>query len=104
MLKGDHIVLFPETAIPRYSDGSVTEFHRSFALIGEYYRRATGRLAAFCPVYVDKKRRQISFGEVVRYGRGEAVDECERVSRELRERIMEMAEHSHPGITLKAEA
>ncbi|MBQ2953811.1 MAG: 1-acyl-sn-glycerol-3-phosphate acyltransferase [Clostridia bacterium] len=99
MAAGDHIVLFPETGEPRYSDGSVTEFHRSFALIGEYYLRRTGRMAAFCPVYIDKRRRRISFGEVVRYGDGAAIDECERVSQELRARILAMAEAAHPGIT-----
>lgn len=103
MCRGDSIVLFPETAIPHYSDGSVTEFHRSFGLIGEYYRRRTGALAAFCPVYVDKKRRRIDFGEIVRYGLGEAVAECERISGEVRRRILEMAERAHPGITQRAE-
>lgn len=99
MRQGDHIVLFPETAKPHYSNGSVTDFHRSFALIGEYYRRETGRLAAFVPVYVDKWRRRITFGEVVRYGMGSAVEECERISEEVRMRILAMAEAAHPGIT-----
>lgn len=99
MAQGDHIVLFPETGVPHYSDGSVTAFHRSFALIGEYRRRESGALTAFCPVYVDKRRRRILFGDVVRYGTGDAVSECERVSREVRGQILNMAEAAHPGIT-----
>ena len=99
MLRGDHIVLFPETAVPHYSNGSVTAFHRSFALIGEYYRRATGKQAAFVPVYIDKWRRRIAFGEVVRYGEGDPVEACERVSGAVRGQILAMAEAAHPGIT-----
>lgn len=99
MLAGDHILLFPEKGDPHYSDGSVTAFHRSFALIGEMYRRETGRQAAFCPVYIDKRRRDVSFGAVVRYGDGNAIDECERVSGALRAAILAMAEAAHPGIT-----
>lgn len=99
MLRGDHIVLFPETAVPYYSNGSVTPFHRSFALIGEYYRRATGKQAAFVPVYVDRWRRRITFGEVVRYGDGDPVTVCGQVCDEVRGRILAMAEAAHPGIT-----
>ena len=99
MLEGDHILLFPEKGEPHYSNGSVTEFYRSFALIGEMYRRRTGRSAAFCPVYIDKRHRRVSFGAVVRYGDGNAIDECERVSGEVRQAILAMAEAAHPGIT-----
>lgn len=99
MQQGDHIVLFPETGLPHYSDGGVTEFYRSFALVGEYYRRATGKKAAFCPVYIDKKRRRIDFGTVVRYGEADAQTECDRLSDALRSQILAMAEKAHPGIT-----
>lgn len=98
MRQGDHIVLFPETGLPHYSDGGVTEFYRSFALVGEYYRRATGKQAAFCPVYIDKKRRRIHFGEVVRYGTGDAETECDRLSDAMHAQIAAMAEKAHPGI------
>ena len=101
MQAGDSILLFPETGIPTYSDGSVTAFFPSFALIGEYYFRQTGRRAAFCPVYIDKWRRRISFGTVVRYGGESAAEECRRIPRELRGQILAMAEAAHPGITRK---
>lgn len=99
MCQGDHIVLFPENGLPHYSDGGVTPFYRSFTLIGEYYRRETGRQAAFCPVYIDKRGRRFCFGEVVRYGEGEAAEECERLSAQLRGQLLTMAEAAHPGIT-----
>lgn len=92
MLEGDHIVLFPETAIPTYSHGRVTEFYRSFALIGEVYRRRTGRSAVFCPVYVDKKHRKLSFGHLVQYGSEKASVECDKLVSELRNQLLSMAD------------
>lgn len=94
MLSGDNIVLFPETGYPAYSHGSVTEFYRSFALIGEFYRRKTGGSAAFCPIYVDKKHRRLQFGELVTYGKESAAVECGRIVDELRAQILQMAERA----------
>jgi len=98
MIEKDNIVLFPETAIPAYSHGSVTEFFRSFVLIGEYYRRKTGKSALFCPIYVDKKHRRLQFGELVRYGNEKASVECERIVQELRGQLLTMADAAlgHP--------
>lgn len=94
MLEGENIVLFPETGYPSYSHGSVTEFYRSFALIGEFYRRKTGRNAAFCPIYVDKKHRKLQFGELVTYGQDKAAVECDRIVDELRSQLLQMAEQA----------
>ena len=102
MLAGNHIVLFPETAIPAYSHGSVTEFFRSFALIGEYYRRRTGGSALFCPIYVDKKRRCLRFGNLVSYGTGKPGEECGRIVDELHGQLLRMADealHPHSSIS-----
>lgn len=92
MLEGDNIVLFPETGIPAYSHGRVNEFHRSFALIGEYYRRRTGKSAVFCPLYIDRKHRRFCFGQPVRYGNGKASAECDRIVTELRQQMLKMAD------------
>lgn len=94
MISGDNIVLFPENALPAYSKGRVTEFFRSFVLIGEYYRRKTGKDALFCPIYVDKKHHRLRFGDLVRYGTAKAVDECERISNELRSQLLSMADEA----------
>ena len=94
MLEGDNIVLFPETGIPSYSHGRVTEFYRSFVLIGEYYRRKTGKSASFCPIYVDKKHRRLRFGELVHYGEEKASVECERIVQELRCQLLSMADEA----------
>lgn len=92
MTEGSNIVLFPETALPKYSKGWVTQFFRSFALIGEYYRRQTGERPLFCPIYVDKKHRRLQFGEPVRYGAGKASVECGNLVENLHGQLMTMAE------------
>ena len=94
MARGEHVVIFPEDGQPRYSNGSVTEFMQGFALVGEFYRRETGKDARFCPLYIDKRHRRLCFGDVVTYGRGNAIAESSRVSREIREQMLEMARAS----------
>ena len=94
LINGDNIVLFPEIGYPTFSKGSVTEFFRGFALIGEFYRRKTGGNAAFCPIYVDKKHRKLQFGELVTYGKDAATVECDRIVDNLRNQILQMAEQA----------
>lgn len=94
MLNGENIVIFPETAIPAYSHGRVTEFYRSFALIGEVYRRRTGKSAVFCPLYIDRKHRKLCFGQPVRYGQEKAAAECEKLVTTLRNQILSMADEA----------
>ena len=92
MVKGNSIVIFPESGIPTYSIGSVTEFHQGFAIIGEFYRKRTGKDALFCPTYIDKWEKKIHFGELIAYGKGPAREECMKVSQRLYHSMMTMAE------------
>lgn len=62
---GDNIVIFPETGIPTFAHGGVTDFFPGFAMLGEVYQRRTGKPLLFCPLYVDKKHRTFRFGELV---------------------------------------
>lgn len=91
MVRGESLLIFPEDGLPRYSNGGVTKFMPGFALVGEMYRRKTGKDARFCPVYVDKKRRRIIFGEPVTYGRGNPTREIERMSELLHDQLARMA-------------
>ena len=92
MVEGNSIVIFPECGMPTYSIGSVTEFRQGFAIIGEFYRKRTGKDALFCPTYIDKWDKQIHFGELIPYGRGPAREECMKVSQKLYHSMTTMAE------------
>ena len=78
--------------MPTYSIGAVTEFRQGFAIIGEFYRKRTGKDALFCPTYIDKWAKQIHFGELIPFGRGPAKEECQKVSQKLYHSMMAMAE------------
>jgi len=92
MQAGNSIVIFPECGIPSYSIGSVTEFRQGFAIIGEFYRKRTGKDALFCPAYIDKWEKEIHFGEPIAYGNGPARDECQKISNKLYHSLVTMAE------------
>ncbi len=92
MVNGNSIVIFPECGTPTYSIGSVTEFRQGFAIIGEFYRKRTGKDALFCPTYIDKWEKQIHFGELIPYGSGPAREECMKVSQKLYHSMTTMAE------------
>ena len=92
MEKGNSILIFPECGMPTYSIGAVTEFRQGFAIIGEFYRKRTGKDALFCPTYIDKWAKQIHFGELIPFGRGPAKEECQKVSQKLYHSMMAMAE------------
>ena len=88
---GDSIVIFPETGLPHFAHGGVNEFYHGFAMLGEIYRRKTGKDLHFCPVYIDKRRRVLRFGEPVVYGDLPAAQEYRRVSDSVRGQMLAMA-------------
>ena len=96
MEAGDNILLFPENSATsedhHYVREGVSDFFTGFAMIGQLYYRRTGLSCQFIPVYCDKKKRTVTFGESVRYDPDRApAEESERVSTILRDRIRELA-------------
>ncbi len=96
MEAGDNILLFPENSATsedhHYVREGVSDFFTGFAMIGRLYYRRTGLECQFIPVYCDKKKRTVTFGESVRYDPSALpTDEAERISTVLRDRIRELA-------------
>ena len=96
MEAGDNILLFPENSATsedhHYVREGVSDFFTGFAMIGQLYHRRTGLSCQFIPVYCDKKKRTVTFGESVRYDPDRApAEESERVSTVLRDRIRSLA-------------
>lgn len=88
---GDSIVIFPETGVPHFAHGGVNEFYHGFAMLGEIYRRRTGKDVQFCPLYIDKKKRALRFGEPVVYGDLPPSEEYRRVSDAVRGQMLALA-------------
>ncbi|MCM1043372.1 MAG: hypothetical protein NC350_04105 [Corallococcus sp.] len=69
MQQGDDILIFPEKPEEgkHYAQEGVDAFYSGFADIGRMYYRASGKIAAFYPMYVDKRNREIVIGDGVKY-------------------------------------
>lgn len=94
--KGESMIIFPETGLPKYSLTSVTPFFSGFATVGMIYYRKTGKKLRFCPCYIDEQHHVIHFGKLVTYNPEGTVitEESDRVSDELNLQIRKMADES----------
>lgn len=65
MMGGDSILLFPEnpqaSGSERYVEEGVSAFFSGFSQIGAEYYKLTGRRVTFYPMYIDKKKRTMTF-------------------------------------------
>ena len=71
MQEGDNILVFPENAETapghKYVEEGVSEFFTGFTMIGQMYYHKTGKCPLFVPMYANKKKRVITYGEPTRY-------------------------------------
>ncbi|MGI6664450.1 MAG: lysophospholipid acyltransferase family protein [Christensenellaceae bacterium] len=67
----DNILLFPENASEEADGKYVTEgvsgFFTGFSKIGRAYYKKTGKCVRFIPIYINKKKRTLTFGKGVLY-------------------------------------
>lgn len=80
MEAGDNLVIFPEIGEPHYELGDVSPFYSGFAMVGEFASRKRNNPICFCPVYVDKAKRKLTFGQLVQYHPGNPQLETQRIS------------------------
>ncbi len=90
MEAGDNLLIFPEDPNDPslgkngYVREGVGPFFRGFVNVAQIYHRRTGKSAQFYPLFADKKRRRLTFGEPIRYNPDNPpADEQERVSGHL---------------------
>ncbi|MDO5021804.1 MAG: hypothetical protein Q4E07_00515 [Eubacteriales bacterium] len=97
MQAGDDILIFPENPADEsrnnlYLRSGIGEFFTGFTLVAPIYYQKTGKRCRFIPVYADKQRRRLSFGDYVEYNPdNDSRDETERICKELRQRILDLA-------------
>ena len=96
MEAGDNILLFPENADTssdgRYVREGVSEFFTGFTMIGQLYYNKTGKCPLFIPLYADKKKRIMTFGEPTRYDPSlPPNEEKERLCQYLRDEMLKIA-------------
>lgn len=96
MQAGDNILLFPENAETsadhRYAREGVGEFFTGFTMIGQMYHGKTGKRPLFVPLFADKHKRTITFGNPTRYDPdANPVEEKERLCNYLRGEMLRIA-------------
>lgn len=99
MQAGDHILVFPENPVDEngrvvpYMKEGVGEFFSGFTAVAPLYVKRTGKACAFVPVYADKKRRALLFGEPVLYDMGrDEQDGGEALRGEIRRRMTALSQ------------
>ena len=90
MQAGDNLLIFPEDPNDPslqqngYVREGVGPFFKGFVNVAQIYHRRTGKCAQFYPLFADKHRHRLTFGEPIRYNPDNPpVDEQERVSTHL---------------------
>ncbi|MGI6215000.1 MAG: hypothetical protein ACOYIT_03875 [Christensenellales bacterium] len=98
MQAGDDILIFPENpeADDRndnlYLRSGIGEFFKGFTLVAPIYYQKTGKRCRFVPVYADKKRRRLSFGDYVQYDPdNDSEKESQHICDEVRTAILNLA-------------
>ncbi len=97
MEAGDNILIFPENpndasqAQAGYLREGVGEFFNGFAMTAQIYYQRTGKRALFYPIFADKARHTLTFGEPTRYDPNNKGDEKQRIADYLRGEMLRMA-------------
>ena len=96
MEAGDNILIFPENSLStddkRYQKEGVSEFFTGFTMVAQLYYNRTGKAPQFIPLYANKKKRTITFGDALRYDpENNPNDEKERICTTLRDELNRLA-------------
>lgn len=98
MEAGDNILIFPENPNDEslekagYLREGVGEFFTGFTMIAQIYHQKTGKCAQFVPIFADKKRHTLTFGEAIVYNPDNPPQEEKlRISGYLRGEMLRMA-------------
>lgn len=62
--KKENLVIFPEI---NYQDKGISEVYESFAILGKYYYKKTGKCLSYYPVYIDKDKKVMFIGNAMKY-------------------------------------
>ncbi len=96
MEAGDNILLFPENSAnsdtKHYVREGISDFFTGFTIIGQLYYRRTGKRCQFIPVYCNKNKRTVTFGNGTSYDPDRSpAEEGERLTRFLQDEIRKLS-------------
>ena len=92
METGDNVVIFPENPENKYPSEGIGELSPGFVMLADIYWKRKKKRLRMLPMYADKKRRRITFGEIIEFNpESNLKDEQERIIRETTEQIRAFA-------------
>ena len=92
METGDNILIFPENPEQKYPREGIGDLSPGFILLADLYWKRKKKRLRMLPLYADKKRRTITFGEIFEYNpENSPKDEQERIVCETLRQIRAIA-------------
>ena len=89
---GDPLLIFPEDPEGKYEREGISRLNPGFVMPALAYGRKTGKRLRFIPVYADKAKRRIAFGEEIPFDPDRPfAEEQDRIVKEAEVRMLRMA-------------
>ena len=92
METGDNILIFPENPDQKYPREGIGELSPGFVMLADIYWKRKKKKLRMLPMYADKPRRRITFGEIIEYNPDNPLkDEQDRITAETIRQIRSFA-------------
>ena len=92
MEAGDNLLIFPENPEHKYETQGIGELSPGFVMLADVYWKRKKKRMRMLPMYADKSRRTITFGEFIVYDpENNLKDEQNRIQQETVRQIQELA-------------
>ena len=92
METGDNILIFPENPENKYPSEGIGELSPGFVMLADIYWKRKKKRMRFLPMYADKKRRTVTFGDIITFDPDNNLkDEQERIIAETLRQIRGIA-------------
>ena len=92
MEAGDNLLIFPENPEHKYETQGIGELSPGFVMLADVYWKRKKKRMRMLPMYADKSRRTITFGEIIVYDpENNLKDEQNRIQQETVRQIQELA-------------
>lgn len=93
MEAGDNILIFPENPENKYPSEGIGELSPGFVMLADIYWKKKAKRLRMLPMYTDKNRRLITFGNIIEYNpENNLKDETQRIVSETTAQIRSIAE------------
>ena len=92
MEAGDNILIFPENPEQKYPREGIGDLSPGFVMLADIYWKRKKKRLRMLPMYADKKRRTITFGNIIEFNPDNNLkDEQDRIIRVTTEQIRSIA-------------